>query len=96
MFRASHQISDVVYNPAEQAFEARVTFHTSDGRATYGARFHAPLDTEFDKAAQGILADARRQSRHGGSLRAFLKPVVTRHDRVAPAQVTGTFSSRAA
>ena len=76
MFQAKHQISDVVYNPATQAFEARVTFHTSDGQAVYGASYRAPLDTDFAIATKGILRDARRQAQQAGSLRSFFKPLV--------------------
>ena len=75
MFQAKHQISDVIYNPTERAFEARVTFHTSDGRAVYAASYPAGLEVSFDDAAKGLLADARRQAREGGSLRSYFKPL---------------------
>lgn len=88
MFQARHQVSDVVYNPAEQAFEARVTFHMSDGRAVYGARFQAGLDTDFAEVTRGILEDARKQARNKSALRAYFKPLV--HARPTPRVVVET------
>lgn len=83
MFQARHQISDVIYNPAERAYEARVTFHTSDGRAVYAASYPAGLDVEFAEVTRGLLRNAREQARDGASLKAYFKPLTQRGAQAA-------------
>lgn len=68
MKRPNYRMTDVIYNGAEQAFEAVVRFETADGPHHYGCRFHAPLSTDATTAKSGLLREARRQARQGTDL----------------------------
>lgn len=62
------QLSDVVYNPATQCFEALVTVH-SDGRSRkYACAINAPISMSFKDAADGLARQAlRREAGRGGT-----------------------------
>ena len=57
------QLSDVIYNAATQSFEALVTLHDNRGTRSYACAIHAPIDMNFEDAAAGLAAQAKR--RHG-------------------------------
>ena len=88
MIRTKHQMSDVIYNAAEQMFEALVTFHTSDGRMSYAATFAAPLTTSYETAAAGLIRDARRQVREGAKLLGILRPHIKTTEPNTPRHTT--------
>ncbi|THH34837.1 hypothetical protein E4Z66_17925 [Aliishimia ponticola] len=56
------ECSNVIYNAAEQAFEARVTVH-DDTPVTYACAIDAPITMDFEDAADGLVTQALR--RHG-------------------------------
>jgi len=60
------QLSDVIYNAANQSFEALVTVHDASGQQRYACAIDAPIDMEFKDAAQGLTKQALRC--HGRSL----------------------------
>lgn len=62
------QISDVIYNAAEERFEACVTFHRLGGTVKVPARFDAPISTEFRTASKGLLRQAEK-TLHGSGMR---------------------------
>tara|TARA_R110002126_G_scaffold9774_1_gene43576 strand:+ start:4911 stop:5204 length:294 start_codon:yes stop_codon:yes gene_type:complete len=60
-------MTDVIYNAAEQCFEALVTVHDSDGSRKYACSINAPISTCFADAATGLRKQAeRRHANHGG------------------------------
>lgn len=58
------ELNRVVYNAADQAFEALVTVHDPDGIRSYACAIHAPIDMEFSRANAGLTTQALR--RHNG------------------------------
>ena len=58
------QLSDVIYNAANQSFEALVTVHNDDGSRRYACAIDAPIDMSFEDAAKGLKTQAMR--RHAG------------------------------
>lgn len=61
------QMTDVIYNAAEQCFEAIVTIHDGDCARNYACSINAPISTSFADAASGLRTQAeRRHAGHGG------------------------------
>ncbi|WGW04158.1 hypothetical protein [Tropicibacter oceani] len=58
MSRNKTEIGEIRYNPAEQCFEALVTFHGTTGTRRIPASFRAPLEAEFDAISKGLLQAA--------------------------------------
>ncbi|MEO0766064.1 MAG: orotidine 5-phosphate decarboxylase [Pseudomonadota bacterium] len=72
MYTIPLQFSDVIYNAANQTFEALVTVHDASGARRYACAIHAPIDMEFEDAARGLSTQAIR--RHGrGDLGSILQ-----------------------
>ena len=63
MYTIPLQFSDVIYNAANQTFEALVTVHDQSGARRYACAISAPIDMEFEDAAKGLSTQAMR--RHG-------------------------------
>lgn len=63
MYTIPLQFSDVIYNAANQTFEALVTVHDQSGARRYACAISAPIDMEFENAAKGLSTQAMR--RHG-------------------------------
>ena len=59
------QMNDVIYNAAEQCFEALVTVHDGDRSRKYACAINAPMTMSFDQAAKGLTtqAECRQPSR---------------------------------
>ena len=57
------QLNDVIYNAANQSFEALVTVHDASGTSRYACAIDAPINMEFEIAAAGLSTQALR--RHG-------------------------------
>jgi hypothetical protein len=55
------QMTDVIYNAAEQCFEALVTVHDIDGSRKYACSINAPISTSFADAAAGLRKQAERR-----------------------------------
>ena len=68
------EITNVIYNAAEQAFEANVTVHQAGNSTKYACSIKAPIDMSFERAAKGLTKQALR--RHGAPTGLF--------SRVAP------------
>ncbi|QFT58609.1 hypothetical protein FIU94_07180 [Sulfitobacter sp. THAF37] len=65
MQNTSIQLSDVIYNPAEQTFEALVTV-TRDGKSRkYPCAISAPITMSFEQAAKGLRTQAERRDDRG-------------------------------
>ena len=58
------ELTQVIYNAATQAFEARATVHDKDGARSYACAIEAPIDMDFDRASEGLQMQALR--RHAG------------------------------
>ena len=83
------QISDVTYNAAEQAFEAMVTFHTGTGITRVPSRLEAPLDTDFETAAKGLMAIARDTLNRRDTLTSRIVETGIRSSRATERNLTG-------
>ena len=55
------QMNDVIYNAAEQCFEALVTVHDGDRSRKYACAINAPMTMSFDQAAKGLTKQAERR-----------------------------------
>lgn len=57
------ELSNVIYNPATQSFEALARVHDPEGSRSYACAIAAPITTEFPRASEGLATQALR--RHG-------------------------------
>ncbi|WP_224824950.1 hypothetical protein [Cognatishimia sp. MH4019] len=57
------EISELIYNPVETAFEAIVTIHDGPVTARYAASLKAPLNASFETISAGMIARAHKQHR---------------------------------
>lgn len=57
------KISDLIYNPADAAFEAIVTIQDGPATARYAASLKAPLNADFETISAGMIARALKQHR---------------------------------
>ena len=55
------QLTDVVYNAANQSFEALVTVHDGKCSRKYACAINAPISTSFQDAADGVARQALRR-----------------------------------
>jgi len=99
------EVSDVIYNAASQAFEAKVTVHDAEGASSYPCAIHAPLDMSFERAAAGLAKQALRKHGKPTALRSFvarlpsaasLRVVHQKQRRGLPVGQYGFFRGRAA
>ena len=58
------QLSEVIYNAANQCFEALATVHGNDHTRKYACAINAPISMSFEDAAEGLTRQALR--RHEG------------------------------
>lgn len=65
-------LSDVIYNAAEQSFEGVVTVTSARGPLRYAASYSAPITTDFEDAAEGLIARAVRMHELNRGMRAGL------------------------
>ena len=65
MYTIPLQLSDVIYNAANQTFEALVTVHDQSGTRRYACAISAPINMEFEDAAKGLSTQAMRQHERG-------------------------------
>lgn len=61
------ELTNVIYNPANQAFEARALVHDPAGMRSYACAVSAPISTDFERAAERLSAQAHM--RHLSALR---------------------------
>ncbi len=76
------ELTNVIYNPANQCFEALVTVHDGDTTRKYPCAINAPIDMSFEDAAKGLSTQALR--RHKGAATTYSE--IARH---VPAQRAG-------
>lgn len=55
------EITDLIYNPVEAAFEAVVTVHDGPDTARYAESLKAPLTASFEAIIAGMTAHALKQ-----------------------------------
>ena len=55
------QLTDVIYNAANQSFEALVTVHDGNNSQKYPCSIDAPIDMSFHDAAKGLTTQAMRR-----------------------------------
>ena len=58
------ELSNVIYNPATQAFEGRAVVHDPEGARSYACAVYSPITTDYSRAAERLTAQALR--RHEG------------------------------
>lgn len=57
------QLTEVIYNAANQSFEALVTVHDGATSRKYPCAIDAPISMSFDDAAHGLSKQALRRHR---------------------------------
>lgn len=67
------QMTDVMYNAAEQCFEAVVTVHDGGLSRKYACSINAPISTSFAEAARGLSKQAERRHLGRGGLHSEIK-----------------------
>ncbi len=76
------QLTEVIYNAADQSFEALVTVHDGGTSRKYACAIDAPIAMSFEDAAHGLSKQAmRRHASHNGIYSEIITP--------APAQRAG-------
>ena len=61
------QLTDVIYNAANQSFEACVTVYSESGARKYPCAIEAPISMSFEDAAKGLHTQAlRRHAKRSG------------------------------
>ena len=76
------QLTDVIYNAANQSFEALVTVHDGDSSRKYACAIDAPISMSFSDAAEGLTRQAIRRHKSRGGIYSEVK-------RHVPAQRAG-------
>jgi hypothetical protein len=72
------QLTDVIYNAANQCFEALVTVHDDGFSRKYACAIDAPISMPFADAAKGLSKQAmRRHKTRGGTYSQVKRPVPT-------------------
>lgn len=64
----SVQLADVIYNAANQTFEALATVHSEGRTRKYACEINAPITMTFKEAAAGLTKQALRRESHRGGL----------------------------
>jgi len=57
------QLSDVIYNPINQSFEALATVYQDNQGRKYACAIDAPITMSFEDAAEGLKRQALRHHR---------------------------------
>lgn len=67
MQTSSIQLSDVIYNAANQTFEALVSIHNEGRMRKFACAIKAPISMSFEQAAEGLTKQAiRRDTQRSG------------------------------
>jgi len=67
------QISDVMYNAANQCFEALVSVDTGTRTAKYPCAIQAPMTMSFEQATAGLTTQALRRHRQANGLKSQMR-----------------------
>ncbi len=70
------QLTDVIYNAANQSFEALVTVHAGDTSRKYPCAINAPIDMPFEEAARGLSKQALRRAKKSDTFYSEVRPHV--------------------
>lgn len=62
------ELTNVIYNPSTQAFEARATVHDPARTHSYACSVGAPITTDYSDASAQLVAQAK--ARHAGETNA--------------------------
>lgn len=73
MFTSPVQLTDVIYNAANQTFEATVTLYDAGNVRRYACAINAPITMSFEDAAKGLKTNALRQHTKQSGLSSFLQ-----------------------
>ncbi|MFD1341131.1 hypothetical protein [Litorisediminicola beolgyonensis] len=65
----SQTLSPALYNAAEEAFEAILTFDTDMGRVRVPTRLKAPVDLPTDMVEAGLIAEGRAALDRPGAMK---------------------------
>lgn len=82
------RLSDVIYNAANQSFEATVTLFESGSPVKYACTFPAPINMSFRDATRRLIAQARKHQKAAIGLRATLAPPLQNVTARAPRSAT--------
>ena len=55
------ELNNVIYNAANQSFEALVTVYAKTSSRSFACAINAPIDMTFEDAAQGLSTQALRR-----------------------------------
>ena len=69
------RVSDVIYNAANQSFEATVTLYENNTAVKHACTVPAPITMSFKDATLRLIAQARRQQKTPSGLRARMAPL---------------------
>ena len=89
------ELSNVVYNPANQSFEALVTIHQGTTSRKIACAIDAPISMTFEDAASGLSTHAMRRfySDNGLSSHFIAGPIAPqRAGRPVPRRMFKTFA----
>lgn len=75
MLQQKIEMSDVIYNAAEQVFEACVIIHSDPASVHYACSLPAPITTSFEEAARGLRRDALRQAKNGARNASYIRTI---------------------
>lgn len=72
------QLTEVIYNAANQSFEALVTVHDGELSRKYACAINAPISMTFEDAAKGLTTQAiRRHQTNDGTFSEIKFPAPT-------------------
>lgn len=85
------ELSNVIYNAAEQAFEAKVIIHEGDQTHSYACAIEAPITMSFEDASSGLAKQAMRKHGAPNGLRSLMtrKPLRLVSRMLRPAKRRG-------
>ncbi len=75
MFTSPVQLTDVIYNAANQMFEATVTIYDQGKATRYACAIAAPITMSFADAAKGLKTKAQRLHTQSNGLASTVLPV---------------------
>lgn len=75
------ELSNVIYNAANQSFEALATVYAGSLTRSFACEINAPIDMKFEDAAKGLSTQALRRFNGRGGL-SSVHPVTTRAPKI--------------
>lgn len=89
------ELNNVIYNAANQSFEALATVYAGSSTRSFACEINAPIDMTFEDAAKGLSTQALRRFKGRGGL-SSVHPATTpspqvRAGRTSPRVVMDAF-----